>query len=73
MEDSTNYCCQNNVTTFIQVLRFVVNMLYCGRVAFGVFEDADISGMRQRLTSTASLDDLYCEAAIPVVKGHHVT
>ena len=64
---------KSNVTTFIQVLIFVVNMFYCGRVAFIVFKHADIKGVRQCLTSTASLDDGYCEATIPVVKGHHVT
>ena len=80
MEDSTNYCCQNNVTTFIQVPRFVVNMFYCSRVAFIVFNHADIKGVRQRLTSTASLDDEYCEATTPVVNtlrprqnGRHFT
>ena len=61
------------VTTSIQVLRFVVNMFYCGRIAFTVFKHADIKGVRQRLTSTASLNDGYCEATIPFVKGHHVT
>ena len=64
---------KSNVTTFLQVLRFVVNMFYCGRVAFTVFKHADIKGVRQRITSTTSLDDGYCEATIPVVKGHHVT
>ena len=64
---------QSNVTTFIKVLRFVVNMFYCGWVTFTVFKQADIKGVRQRLTSTASLDDGYCEATIPVVKGHHLT
>ena len=64
---------KSSVTTSIQVLRFVVNMFYCGRVAFTVFKHADIKGVRQRLTSTASLDDGYCEATIPVIKGHHVT
>ena len=44
-----------------------------GRVVFTVFKHTDIKGVRQRLTSTASLDDGYCEATIPVVKGHHVT
>ena len=48
-------------------------MFYCGRVAFAVFNHADIKGVRQRLTSTESLNDGYCEATIPVVKGHHVT
>ena len=42
-------------------------MFYCGRIAFTVFQHADIKGVRQRLTSTASLDDGYCEATIPVV------
>ena len=64
---------KTNVTTSIKVLRFVVNLFYCGRVAFTVFKHADIKGVRQRLTSTATLDDGYCEATIPVVKGHHVT
>ena len=67
---------KSNVTTFIQVLRFVVDMFYCGRVAFTVFKHADIKGTRQRITSTTSLDDGYCEATISVVKhvkGHHVT
>ena len=73
MEDSTNYCCQNNVTTFIQVLRFVVNMFYCGTVAFTIFKHTNIKGIRQRLTSIASLHNGYCEATISVVKGHHVT
>ena len=48
-------------------------MFYRGKVAFTIFKHADIKGMRQRLTSTASLDDEYCEATIPVVKGHQVT
>ena len=48
-------------------------MFYCGRVAFTVFKHADIKGLRERLTSTASLNDGYCEATILVVKGHHVT
>ena len=64
---------KSNVTTFIQVLRFVVNMFYCGRVTFIIFKHADTKGVRQCLMSTASLDDGYCEATIPVVKGHHVT
>ena len=34
---------------------------------------ADIEWVRYRVTSTASLDDGYCEAAIPVVKEYHVT
>ena len=59
--------------TFIHVLRFVVNMLHCGRVAFTVFKQADSKGVKQRFTSTASLDDAYCEATIPVDMGHHVT
>ena len=41
-------------------------MFYCGRVAFTVFKHADIKGVKQRLTSTASLDDGYYEATIPV-------
>ena len=41
MEDSTNYCCQNNVRTFIQVLRFVVNMLFV--VVFTVFKHTYIA------------------------------
>ena len=53
---------KSNVTTFIQVPRFVVNMFCCGRVAFTVFKHTDIKGVRQRLTSAASLDDGYCEA-----------
>ena len=72
MEDFFNYCCQKQSHNF-QVLRFVVIMFYCGTVAFTVFKDTDTKGMRQRLTSTASLDDGHCEATIPVVKGHHVT
>ena len=48
-------------------------MFYSGKVVFIVLKHADIIGVRQRLTSTASLDDGYCEATIPVVKGHHVT
>ena len=64
---------KSSVTASIQVLRFVVDMFYCGRVAFTVFKHADIKGLRQRLTTTASLDDGYCEATSPVVKGHHVT
>ena len=53
---------KSNVTIFIQVLRFLVNMLYCGRFAFTVFKHAEIKSVRQRLTSTASLDHGYCEA-----------
>ena len=64
---------KSNVTTFIQVLRLVENMFYYGRVAFTVFKHTDIKAVGQRLTSTASIDDGYCEATIPVVKGHHVT
>ena len=37
MEDSTNYCCENNVITFIQVRRFILNMFYCGNIAFTIF------------------------------------
>ena len=48
-------------------------MFYCGRIAFTVFKHADIKGMRQRLTSIASLDDGDCGATNPVGKGHHVT
>ena len=48
-------------------------MFYCGMVAFILFKYAEIKGVGQRLTSTASLDDGYCEATITVVKGHHVT
>ena len=48
-------------------------MFYCARVAFTVFKHADIKGVRQRLTSTVSLDDGYCEATFPVVKEQHVT
>ena len=72
MEDSTNYCCQKQRHNF-PFLRFDVNKFYCGRDAFAVFKHADIKGVMQRLTSTASLDDGYCEATVPVVKGHHVT
>ena len=66
---------KNNVTTFIQILRFVVNMFYCGKAVLIVLKYTDIIGVRQRLTSTASLDDGYCEATIPLVKGapHDVT
>ena len=54
---------KSNVSTFIQVFRLIANMFYCGRVAFTVFKHADIKGVRQRLTSTASLmNDRYCEA-----------
>ena len=60
---------KNNVTTFIQILRIVVNMFYCGRVAFTVFKHTNIKGVGQRLTSTTSLDDGYYEAKIPFVKG----
>ena len=35
---------KNNVTTFIQVLRFVANMFYCGGIAFTIFKHADIKG-----------------------------
>ena len=64
---------KGNATTFIQVLRFSVNMFYFGRVALTVvLKHADIKGVRQRLTSTMFLDDGYCEATIPVVKWHHV-
>ena len=48
-------------------------MFYCGGVAFTVFKHADVKGVGQRLTNIGSLDDGYCEATIPVVKGHHVT
>ena len=48
---------KSSVTTFIQFLRFVVNMSYCGRVAFTVFKHADNKGVRQRLTSTARGDN----------------
>ena len=48
-------------------------MFYFGVVAFAVFKPADIKGVRQRLTSIASIDDGCYEATIPVVKGHHVT
>ena len=65
---------KGNATTFIQVLRFGVNMFFfCGRVALTVLKHADIKGVRQRLTSTMFLDDGYCEATIPVLKWHHVT
>ena len=48
---------KSNVTTFTQVLRFVVNMFFhCGRVAFTVVIRAHIKGVRQGLASTASLD-----------------
>ena len=47
-------------------------MAYCGRVAFTEFKHGDIKGLGQRPVSTASLADEYCEATIPVVKGHHV-
>ena len=48
---------KSNVTTFTQVLRFVVNMFFhCGRVAFTVVIHAHIKGVRQGLASTASLD-----------------
>ena len=73
MEDSTNIIAvKSNFTNFIHILGFIVNMFYCGRVAFTVFKHADIKGVRQCLTSTAPLDDGYCEATIPIVKGHHV-
>ena len=72
MEDSTNYCHQKQRHNF-QVVRFIVNMFYCGRVAFTIFKYADIKGVRQHLMSTASLDEGYCEVTIPIVKGHHVT
>ena len=61
---------KSNVITFIQVLRFIINMFYCGRFAVIIFKNTDIKGARQRLTSTVSLDDGYCEATIPVVKGY---
>ena len=48
-------------------------MFYCGRIAFAIFKYANIKGVRQRLTSTASLDGGYCDATIPVVKEYHVT
>ena len=32
MEDSTNYCCQKQRHNFLKVLRFGVNMFYCGKV-----------------------------------------
>ena len=43
---------KSNVTTFIQVLRFVVNIFYCERVAFTVPKHADIKGVRQRPLTT---------------------
>ena len=42
---------KSNVTTFIQVLRFVVNIFYCGRVAFTVFKHADIKGVGEDMES----------------------
>ena len=33
---------KSNVTTIIQVIRFVVNMFYCGKVVFTVFKHADM-------------------------------
>ena len=35
---------KSNITTFI--LRFVVNMFYCSRVAFTIFKHADIKGVK---------------------------
>ena len=46
---------KSNVTTFIQVLRFVVNMFYCGRVAFTIFKHANMKGVRQRLHQQSPL------------------
>ena len=48
-------------------------MFDCSRVAFAVIKHADIKGVRQHLTSTASLDNGYCEVTIPIIKGHHMT
>ena len=73
MEVSTNYCCQKQRHNFHSSSQIRCEYVYCGRVAFTVFKHADIKGVRQCLTSTASLDDGYCEATIPVVMGHHVT
>ena len=64
---------KSNVTTVIQIPRFVVNMFYYGRVVFIVFKHADTKGVRHFFTSTASLDIGYCEATISVDNGHHVT
>ena len=41
-------------------------MFYCDRNRFNEFKHADIKDMK-------SVDDGFCEATIPVVKGHHVT
>ena len=42
---------KSNVTTFIQVLRFVVNIFYCGRVTFTVFKHADIKDLGEDMES----------------------
>ena len=44
-----------------------------GIIVSTAFKHADVKGMKQCVTSTASLDNRNCETTIPVVKGHHVT
>ena len=58
---------KSNITIFIHIPRFLVNMFYCGRVAFTVFVHANIKGLKLRLMSTVSLYAGYCEATIPVI------
>ena len=69
MEDSTNCCCQKQCHNFL--LSSQIHCKYYGRVAFTIFKQHDIKGVRQPLTRTASLEDRYCEVTIPIVKGHH--
>ena len=64
---------KDNIKTFNYVCRLIVNMFYCGGILFHDFKHADIKSVRQRVTSAKSLADGYCEATIPVLKGHHVT
>ena len=44
-----------------------------GRILLTGFKPADNKGVKQRVTSTAFLDDGYRDATIPFVNGHHVT
>ena len=65
MEDSTNYCCQKQRLNFHSSSQ--IHCKYCDGVAFTVFQHASIKGVRQRFTSTASLEDGYCEVTIPII------
>ena len=60
---------KSNVTTFIQILRFVVNMFYHGRVDFTVFKHAETKGVRQRFTSTAPLTTGIVRRQVPSLRG----